>query len=325
MNLDQVKTELGNYFRVNNKEVANWVYAAPTPLFQYARTITKVKGKFPAFHSVTDHVIQGFANVWNEMGSTKFRVNELTAYHQKVNFPIIPSEVEASWLGEMDEEDKSLENKSISKYIADNELKPKVQEDLAYLSIKGVYNSGALGTFGNSMNGVEKMLQLGIANAENSMYKIPLNTLTDTNMVEEVTFFERSIPEKLRPFIKRVYMSTNNAQRYKLDYENTFGGNMNFSDNKMMKTRLNGWDIIGLDNMGTSDIIWATPDRNLLKLIDKFDAPAVTDIQILDYKVKIFMEFWLGIGFWSNQAVFVSVTKGSGSGLTTDNSLYFSN
>lgn len=322
MNLDQIRTELGNYFRVNSKEIQSWVYAQPSRVFEEARTITRVKGKFPAIHSVTDHVVQGFAAVWNELGTTKFRVNELTAYHQKVNFPIIPSEVEASWLGEMDDEDKSLENKSISRYIAQNELKPKVIEDVADLVINGVYNSGALGTYGNSMNGLIKILQLGIADATNSMYKIPLSALTDSNIVEQVTFFEQQVPAKVRKFMKKLYMSTQNAQRYILDYENTFG-TLNLNNGSKMRTRLNNWEIVGLDDMDGSDFMFCTPPGNMLKLIDKFDAPQVTDIQVADYKLKIFMEWWLGIGFWSNQLVCVSVTQGSGSGLTIDNSLYF--
>jgi hypothetical protein len=50
----------------------------------------------------------------------------------------------------------------------------------------------------------------------------------------------------------------------------------------------------------------------------------INDIQVYNYDVKIFMEFFLGVGFAINQAVFCSTSLGSGSGLQANNSLYFS-
>lgn len=298
------------------------IYGNEVQLNKYCKKITKIKGKFPAFHSVTGHVIQGFKNVWNELGSTTIKVNELTAFHQKVNFPIVPSDIEHSWLAEMDEEDQSLENKSISKYIVENELKQTVTQDLDDLSINGVYDANDLETFGKSMNGLSKVITDGKANTVNPMYKIQLATLTDTNIVDQVTKFERAIPKKMRKFIKYIFMSTDNAERYAINYEDKFGANTLIKEGDGFKTRLGKRIIIGLDQL-EDDTIFTTPEGNMLQLIDKFDAPTVTDIQKADYKLKIFMEFWLGYGFWVNQWVFVS-TNTAGSGLGAQNATYYS-
>lgn len=321
LNIDQVKDELGAYFRANNKVIQPMIYSEDVQLNKYCKKITKIKGKFPAFHSVTSHVIQGFKNEWNEMGNTTFRVNELLAFHQKVNFPIIPSDIEHSWLAEMDEEDKSLEDKSISKYIVDNELKNVIAQDLDDLSINGVYDAGDLETFGKSMNGLAKIIADGKVNADNPMYKIRLAALTDTNIVDQVTKFERAIPKKLRKFMKYIFMSTDNAERYALNYEDKYGANTLIKEGDGFKTRLGKRIIIGLDQL-EDDTIFCTPDGNMLQLIDKFDKPAVTDIQKENYKLKIFMEFWLGYGFWVNQWVFVSTTT-AGSGLGAQNDEYY--
>src|SRR4051812_23730039 len=125
MNIDQLKTELGNYCRANSKEIVAMLYDTTSAMDPYMRTITKVKGQFPAINSITTDVIQGFKPEWNEIGSTTIKPNILYAYHQKINFPIIPAEIEASWLGEMNEEDLGLAEKSTSKYIMDKELMPK--------------------------------------------------------------------------------------------------------------------------------------------------------------------------------------------------------
>jgi hypothetical protein len=298
------------------------IYGDEVQLNKYCKSITKIKGKFPAFHSVTGHVIQGFKNVWNELGSTLIKVNELTAYHQKINFPIVPSDIEHSWLAEMNEEDKSLEDKSISKYIVEQELKPAITQDLNDLSINGVYDANDLETYGKSMNGLSAVLTAGKANVDNPMYKIQLAALTDSNIVDQVTKFERAIPKKMAKYIKIIFMSTANAERYALNYEDKYGANTLIKDGDMFKTRLGKRTIVGLDNLN-DDTIFSTPDGNMLKLTDIFDFPQVTDIQKADYKLKIFMEFWLGYGFWVNQWVFVSTTS-AGSGLGAQNSTYYS-
>ncbi len=322
IDLTAVANELGAYFRVNNKEVKNWVYQEAQAA-QYMRTITKVKGKFPAFQSVTGNVIQGFTNVWNEIGTTTFKVNELVAYHQKVNFPIVPADVNNTWLAELDQENLTPAQKPISQYIAQNELKPRVVADLEYLIGNGSYDANNLGVFGKSMNGLITILQNGIVDPNNSMYAIPCDPLTDNTILNIVTLFERRIPMNVRNFVNKIYMSTYNKERYMLDYENQFGRFMQLSPDQALMTRTGRRQIIGLDCLNGSDFIFATPDNNFLKLIDSFDAPQVTDIQVLDYKVKIFMEFWLGVGFWSNQMVMVSVTNGSGSGLRQDQNLFY--
>ncbi len=324
MNIQKLTEALGAYIRANNKEIRAMIYNVDSPLLSRARTITKVKGEFPAINSITTDVIQGFVAEWNAMGNTRITPNILKAYHQKVNFEFVPATIEASWLGDMNEEDLDLPEKSISKYIMEKELKPRAQDNVRHLIINGVYNGSALGVFGNSMNGVIKMLADGVASADNPMYRIPIAVLTDSNAVDEVTKFERAIPSKFRRYIKEIFISTSDFGKYKLDYINQYGGVSWANESSTMKTAIYNIPLTPVDEMPEGAPLWCTIQDNLLRLVDKFNAPTVTDIQKLDYKVKIFMEFHLGVGFWTNQFVFVSVPTGSGSGLVSgENTLFY--
>jgi len=74
------------------------------------------------------------------------------------------------------------------------------------------------------------------------------------------------------------------------------------------------------------DQIFSAVEGNFKRLIDVFDgAPAVTDIQKQDYKIKIFMELWKGYDFLIDELVFVSnyadTTLGLGS--TAKNKKYY--
>jgi len=315
MNIDKLVSELGNYFRVNSKEIAAMVYNTGSVIEPYMRTVTRVKGQFPAINSITSDVIQGFKPEWNEVGETTIKPNILVAYDQKINFPIIPDEIEASWLGELNEEDLDLPEKSISKYIMDKELMPKAQENVNYLMVRGRYNSNALGTFGNSMNGVEKMLELGLLSTDNPMYQIPLSAFTSSSMVDNVTLFEKRIPKAIRGKIKAIFLSEEDLDNYVEDMLNTYPFLVGADKLEIAKSPIKKIPLIGVPEMTAGKFMFATPDGNLLKLVDKFDKPALTDIQKLDYKVKLFFRFHLGVGFWTNQLVFVGFAGGSASGL----------
>lgn len=323
MNLDQIRDELGAFFRTNNKMVASWVYDQESQLSKFAKVITKVKGKYPSIHAVMGHVVQQFTTTWNEIGEAKIRVNELESYHQKVNFPLIPDEIEGSWLAELNNRNQDLQARSISRFIAEEVLAPRVREDLAILEIVGEYDAAQPETFGYSEDGIEHILDDALANAENSAYPIPLDALTDSNMVDMVTLFEQRLPTKAKRLVKQIFMSRTNYERYILDYENSLGSLNNFTDQKKLRTRLGGREIVPVDYM-ESDKIFTFIPGNLVKLVDFDDAPKVTDVQKVDYKLKIFMEWWRGWMFMTNQGVFCSVTNGSGSGLTTDNDQYYS-
>jgi hypothetical protein len=324
INIDEVKEELGAYNRKHSKEVMNMIYRTDVQIDQYCKKITMVQGRFPAFHAVASHVIQGFVAEWNELGATQIRVNELISYHHKVNYPIVPAEILNSWLADMYDEDKPLDQKSISRYIMMEHLSPKVLEDLQQLSGDAVYDANRLNEFGFSMNGWKKILADALADADKPVFKIPLTALTEENIVDQVTAFEKAIPVKLKSKITKIFMPTKWAEEYLLQYEDQYGANTLAVENDKVSTRLKKRKIVGLDCLGDTDYIFATVDGNMLKLINLIEKPVLTDIQKDDYKLKLFMEFWLGYGFWVNPLVLMADYEG-GHGLGSDalNELYY--
>jgi hypothetical protein len=196
---------------------------------------------------------------------------------------------------------------------------------MATLSVNGAFDAAKLDQFGFSMDGIQTILATLtniVTPPAHTPFKIPLNALTDTNIVDELTAWERALPSKLKGKIKKVFMSENNVERYILQYEDQFGQNKFQSD--VLKTRLGKREIIGIEGLETDDI-FATTENNFRRLMDVFDAPKITDIQKQDYKVKIFLEFWKGYDFLINELVVVAnyadVTYGLGS--TVKNQKYF--
>tara|TARA_R110002096_G_C14661308_1_gene727998 strand:+ start:3803 stop:4819 length:1017 start_codon:yes stop_codon:yes gene_type:complete len=308
LTIDDIVKDADTYLPANTEIIAASVNRMDIALDQHTKPITKVKGLYPQGAALITNVVQGFAPVWNDMGSVQIDHKILKNYRHKVNFGFTPDEVQSSYWAYLYEEGKSVEDMPITKFVVEVMLLPKVVDDIATLSVKGVYNGAALGTFGNAMNGIEKILLdlfAGVPATDHTPFKIPLTALTDTNIVDQVTAFERTIPSKLKNKIKKIFMSENNKERYIIQYEEQFGANLLVNKDKAT-TRVGNREIVGLPGMDTDDI-FATVDGNFVRLVDFFDGkPAVTDVQKADYTVKYFMEFWKGYDFLVNELVLVA-------------------
>lgn len=304
--IDDVVKEVNTFLAHNPTLIPVAINRAEIVLDMHTKPLTKVKGKYPQAHTLLSDVVQGFSAEWNELGAMQIAHKILKDYHQKVNFAIIPSEILSTYWAELYAEDKKPEDMPISKYIIENELLPKVIDNMATLSVKGEFDAARLDEFGYSMDGIEKILSnlhAAVAGADHTPFKIPISALTDSNIVDQLTIWERKLPAKLKGKIKKLFMSENNAERYILQYEEQFGQNK--FQNDVLKTRLGKREIVAIPGMETDDI-FATTENNFRRLIDVFDAPQITDVQKQDYKVKIFMEFWKGYDFLINQLVVVA-------------------
>ena len=325
MKIEDVKKELGEFVTSNPTIISTGVYSPEITLNKYTRTITAVKGKFPQFHSIMGRVVQGFSASWTALGEENLKSKKLENFHQKVNFPVIPSQILPSYLGEMYVEGKKLEDHPISKYIIEDLMK-KVIDDIEDLSQTGEYNSTtAAGNYGSSLNGISKVISNALASTDHPAFRIPLNVITSANILDEVKSFEKKLPKKTRKKIKYLFMSENLRMTYMDQYEQEYGTKVTYTDSDTIKTPLTKMEIVGLSNIPDS-LIFATTEDNMVRLIDVLDKPQITDLQIQDYVLKIFMEFWLGYDFLINELVYVATFDGSPRGLGNAalNELYYS-
>jgi hypothetical protein len=194
-------------------------------------------------------------------------------------------------------------------------LKAKIISDVNILSVKGIYNAATPTVFGASMDGLNKIHTLGLANEDNPFYKIMTDAITDNNIGAVVLDFEKGIPENAKTAVKALKMSVTNAENYLLWYEDTFGANTTYKDGKGLRTRLGNREIIAVPNMSNT-VISATMEGNLVKMIDVVENPAtITDVQKLDYKIKLFAEFTLGYDYAVNELVFINSSTAEENGL----------
>lgn len=304
---------------------ADFALATSPTVDQYCRKVTKIKGTYQVLQSIMTHVVQGFKAEWQALGEFSVADKELRNYKQKVNFEFVPADVLSTALADWYEEGVTPTNQMIAKEIA-KWILDKVGDDMELLSMIAEYDAlNASGEFGKSLNGWNKIIALAMANTAHPVYKIPMDVITDMNVYDQFLVFERGLPKILKNKITKIFVSENNAERYSIKYQDKFLNSPNFKDTDKMRSPLGKREIVGLSNLG-DNVIFATVDGNMLNLIDVIDNPTnFTDVQVADYKVKMFLEFSKGYDFLVNEAVCVGDFVGEVLGLGDEDkmALYF--
>lgn len=326
ISVQSIKAQLDDYVDKNRDVISTGVYAGDVQLDKYCKKVTKVKGSFPQFHKIMTRVVQGFKAEWQAMGEMQFNAKMLKNYRQKVNLPIIVDEIYNTWLSELKIEGKTPEEQPITKLII-KELLEKVIDDLSDLSITAKLDLTKFsGQFGFSLDGIAEIFRKGKLNTVNPFYKIPLSAITDANRLDMFKKFERTIPVKTRKKIKHVFCSENMAIAYADAIIEKYGEHTDYNESRTKRTQTFKYEVVGLVGL-PDDVIFATVDGNMLKLIDLIDnPPMITDTQVQDYVLKIFMEFHLGYDFAINELVYVAdfgATTKAGLGNAAKNKLYY--
>ncbi|WP_417365934.1 hypothetical protein [Flavobacterium beibuense] len=316
MDIQLFANELQRYYVQNRKAIKlDFARATKVSVDAYCRKVTKIKGTYQILTSVMTHVVQGFKAEWQALGQLSVRDKELKNYHQKINIPIVPAEVLSTALADWYEEDVTITNKMICKVVIDWVM-TQVVDDVELLSFIGEYDQAqASGAFGYSLNGWNKIIEAAVANVNRPVYKIPCDAITSENIYDVLLNFEMKFPKILKGKIKEIHLSTKNLELYEVAYQNKFNASPSYDEKKRTKSPLRNRGLVGWDNLD-DDKIFATIDGNMLNLIDVIDNPGrFTDVQVQDYTVKLFGEFWKGYDFLINECVLVADFSGTVTGL----------
>ncbi|MBG0515326.1 hypothetical protein HZP84_03960 [Elizabethkingia anophelis] len=297
-------------------------------LNKYAKPLPKVKGKW-SFPSVfMGNVVQVFSDTWTEYGQIQFANKVAKNFHQKVNFPIKPYEIYGSWEERLYEEDKQPKDMPISKFIV-GEIASHITSDLANISITGVYDPAQIGSntpeYTKSMDGLNKTLDDMEADATNPVFHIPVDAALLADQPKRVDAFEEGFPQGAK--VSTIFMPLAEWQAYVKQRENLQNQPIDYKAGYRTTSRY-GRDLVGVPGMKPGRLV-AWIDGNLFRLYDRKDNPAaIDDVQVFDYKVKIFIQWHLGYDFAVNQGVFVetaNAAKKRGLNNATQNKMYFPN
>ncbi|SEG62732.1 hypothetical protein [Sphingobacterium lactis] len=322
MDVDAVRQEFGTYLSMNgnNLEIVRQLFNGFTSS-KYFKSVPAVT-EHRAVQAQINSVVQQFTPKWTPKGNTKFTPLVIKNRRHKINVPIIPAEVLDSYLFHLYDERLSPDQMPITKYIWEQLIYPQILDDIELRMIfKGKYVENADPNTPtdpeDSMDGIETILVSQKALGAASKVNFTDATINwDTATAEQILAFFESFVDKLTPLYKNkkmnIYVSPEVYRKYQRSYKKVWGQNSGQDgDFGTAKIDYSVNTLVALDGMSGSPIVFSTPDGNMVKLRHKNEVPnVINDVQKHDYEVRLFGEFWLGVGFQIAEAVFAYVPAG---------------
>lgn len=322
-----LKTEFGKYLSQNgnNLEIIRQIFNDFTSAKYFTTQIATTEWR--AIRAFITSVSQQFSAKWNPGGKAKFTPLKIVNRRHKINYPVIPAEVLDSYMFHLYDERLSPDQMPITLYIWNTLIFPALMQDIEmrmiwkgkYVDHSGTNAEGDAATAPeDSMDGLETILVDAKASGDTGIHffnKFPAFEFT-TATDQEIINFVNAFVDWLSPFYKAVnmplFVSAEFKRRYKRAYKNIWGQNSG-QDGDFGNDRIDFSNnmIVAPDGMYGSPIIFTTPKQNMIKLRHKNEAPnVINDVQKVNYEVRLFGEYWLGVGFAIGEAVFAFVPEG---------------
>ncbi|MEI7425136.1 MAG: hypothetical protein WCK10_03395, partial [Candidatus Staskawiczbacteria bacterium] len=198
INLADLKSEFGTYIGTNEQDILK-LLTQPTETIKYMTSKFTRDLKWRAAKAYIDSIVQGFQKAWTPKGTAVFTPIEIEQRRHKFDVEFYPDEVFESWLGFLADESKSRAEWPISRYIIEQLIIPKVDEDRE-LKIIGIgeyasISEGVAQATGLSADGFVTILQNlkdgGTSNV--NFINTDLETFTDTNIFEMIENFAKQV------------------------------------------------------------------------------------------------------------------------------------
>ena len=323
MDISEIVTAFGAYYLRSgqnmNRILGMLTQGLATP--QYCTPIKTDDTVFQLGRLTMNDIVQSFQKGWTPKNASAFIPNELRLYHMKMDEEITPDDVEETWLGFLANENVARADWPLIKFLIEHPEQGIIAAINRDMELKeyghGEYvapTTNVAATTGQSMNGLIKQINDGIAGG--TMNSVPIGTLDKDTIFDQVELFVDGISEVYQSVAMNVFMSPAWAKYYHRDKRSQ--GFYAFPDESNI-SRLSGkidfmpQQVVGLPSLTGSDVIFATPKSNLLHLTKK--AANKTKIKVEEYRrtVSLLADWWEGLGFGMDAAVWSNVVASSGS------------
>jgi hypothetical protein len=312
-----VKTDLvaafGDYYlnEGQNLDRLKSAIRQPSVTPSYAKPIISESDVYRSANVVLGEIVQSFQKAFTSKGDVTFLPNEIRLRNAKIDVPLYPDDVKASWLGFLGSLTvQERANWPIVRYVLENEIAPQIGHDMetkAYWG--GVYvapTPGVPGTAAGTLDGLKKLIDSGLT--AGTMNAVALSAApVAANMFEIVEEFVDGVladNTALTGVKMRLFMDPKFLRDYFRDKRNTHGADTNYNTNGInIVDFTENVELVGLPSMAGSGYLFATPLENFLH-VRKVNGMQDPKVEESKREVSLMLDWYEGIGFAYNELVY---------------------
>lgn len=312
MNVADVITEFGAYYLDHGQNLND----LRKQLFQKSETetmFTRIETDQTVLRGAEPRVtrlLQPYQKTWSPTGTVSFKPVDIPLFKQKIDFEDYPDDLEASWLGFL--ADKNLDRKQwpIVRYIVEELIMPQMEEDLEENEIyAGEYAApgvpGTAGAAGTAMDGIKLIINNWIDDGRTSTIATGALESDPVDFVTQIEEWCKSIDQKYWKLAMELGLNPQLHRR--------FMDGMQIKYNQYYKQKddlvtVNGFPFVLKSNasMIGSEKIFMSPKWNMANPVKKPSNQKTMLIESVDRKVKLFTDFWRGVGFYIPELIFTN-------------------
>lgn len=313
MNIADIKAEFGSYYLSNpgNGNLArvfkllNFASTTDTVLTDYFTDDTIYRASKASF----ERVLQPFQVKWTPIGQVSFEPIAIEMFKMKVDTEEYPDYLEGTWLGFLAGDGIDRKTWPFVRWFVEIFLLPQAKQDYELNEVfGGVFVApvtGVAGAAGTAMNGLRKVINDNISAGRTTPIVMGAVPAANSDVVTYVESFCDKIDKRYWNIPMQLCTNETIVRQYLRGKRALYGRDIDFAgtDVKVDNTNIT---LIGLPSHRNSTKMWITPKNNVLHLKKKTQNQNAVMIESIDRLIKIFTDWWSGVGFILPEIVFTN-------------------
>lgn len=255
-------------------------------------------------------VLQSFQKLFTPKGGVAFTPSSIPLFNVKVDELFYPDDLKNQWLAFMTSNNLDRTTWPFVRWFIEEYVLTQIKVDLETQAIYGgVYSapaSGVANAANQIMNGIKKTINDAVTAGSITVIPTGAPNADPVLWANQVEAFVGAVPELYWNGDMTLNMSRTLANRYiqgrTIKYNmyypqvNTLNQVQNFENVKVR----------GLASHAGATKIWMTPDLNAVLGMKGGSNQDIVEVEKIDRQVKVYTDFWLGIGFIDPGIVFTN-------------------
>jgi hypothetical protein len=255
-------------------------------------------------------VLQGFQTAFTPKGGVTFTPKAIPLFNIKVDESFYPDQLKNQWLAFLTSNKLDRTEWPFVRWFIEKYVLGQIDHDFEMESIyKGVF-SAPVPNIPNAavdiMNGIKKTINDGI----NGGTIVPIPTgapnADPVTWCTQVETFCKTIPELYWGQGMKLNMSRALALRYKQGRRIKYNSNYSQVSEQMAVQDFEEIQVVGRASHTGASKIWTTPELNSIFAMKGGSNKDIVEVEKVDRQVKVYTDFWAGIGFIDDGIVFTN-------------------
>lgn len=308
----ELKTEFGKYVSSDKMSIFQKL-VGPISCTSYMSTIITDKFEVRASQAAIDSVLQTFTPKFTPKGKSKFTPLTIKQFPMKINVEIYPSDIINDVLGYLYDESLEPKDMPIVRYIVEQLIKPKLDEDRELALCKGRYKEPAASDSTFTPNKAEEtcdgfVTQLcDLKKASDADITWLLDGTAALGEGEELLGQIDKAVDAVSPLYKNktmfIHADPDLIVKYGRAYRNKYPTTKN-EDGEKIKVDFSRFTFAAIEGMRGTGAFFITPKENFKHVMSRNPQNVGLRMTTDDYTAKVLGEWREGVGFWIKEAIF---------------------